>query len=76
MKYIGRKRYFDKILPFVDKALIKVLLGQRRVGKSYVLLQLIDWIKNLHSDANVIYINKEWDGFGKLRNHEDLWNMY
>jgi hypothetical protein len=32
MKYINRQRYFDKFLPFVDKALIKVLLGQG-IGK-------------------------------------------
>jgi hypothetical protein len=32
MNYINRQRYFDKILPFLDKALIKVLLGQG-IGK-------------------------------------------
>jgi predicted AAA+ superfamily ATPase len=33
--------------------------GQRRVGKSYILLQLMQLIKTEEPDANIIYINKE-----------------
>ncbi|HEY4111957.1 ATP-binding protein [Puia sp.] len=41
------------------KNLIKVLSGQRRVGKSYLLFQLIDFFKKEDPKANIIYINKE-----------------
>lgn len=37
--YIKRPAYIDKIKPFIGKQIIKVLTGQRRVGKSYILLQ-------------------------------------
>lgn len=43
---IARERYLEKIRPFIGKNVIKVLTGQRRVGKSYILLQLIEDIKN------------------------------
>jgi len=33
-KYIKRPVYLDRISPYVDKDIIKVLVGQRRVGKS------------------------------------------
>lgn len=42
MKYIHRPTYTDKIKPFVGKQIIKILTGQRRVGKSYVLYQMVD----------------------------------
>ena len=40
---IGYKRdlYTNKIFESIDNRLIKVLIGQRRVGKSYILRQLI-----------------------------------
>jgi len=56
---IHRKRYLDRITPFIDKDVIKVFTGQRRVGKSYMLFQVIDVITQMNPDANIIYINME-----------------
>ena len=39
---IYRKSYMDKILPFIDKPVIKVLTGVRRSGKSTLLRMLRD----------------------------------
>ncbi|MCG2704320.1 MAG: hypothetical protein L6366_08130 [Candidatus Omnitrophica bacterium] len=44
-KYIKRKYALDNIIPFIDKDVIKVIVGQRRVGKSYLLYQIIDILK-------------------------------
>ena len=33
-KYLKRKYYLEKIKPFINKDLIKIIVGQRRVGKS------------------------------------------
>jgi len=60
---IERPIYTNKIMPFVDKDIIKVLTGQRRVGKSYILFQLILEIKKQNPLANMIYINKELKPF-------------
>ncbi|PIR12745.1 ATPase [Candidatus Falkowbacteria bacterium CG11_big_fil_rev_8_21_14_0_20_39_10] len=71
-KYIKRKIYLEKIGPFIDKDIIKVIVGQRRVGKSYLLFQIMDLIKEKHKQANVIYINKELNEFDKIKNYQDL----
>jgi len=70
--YIHRKNYLSKIQPFIDKQLIKVLIGQRRVGKSYLLFQLMDTIKEKNKNATIIYINKEQFEFDALKNYTDL----
>ena len=72
MPNFRRQRYLGKILPFVGKPLVKVLLGQRRVGKSYVMGQLIDELKILHPNSQILYVNKEWDEFSQIQNNDDL----
>ena len=54
---ILREQYLKKIRPFYDSDLIKVITGIRRSGKSVVLTQIMDEIKQ-HSN-NVIYLNFE-----------------
>jgi predicted AAA+ superfamily ATPase len=70
-----RQHYIDRIKPFINQSLIKVLVGQRRVGKSYVLLQLMEYIKNLTPNANIIYINKEDLLFRSLQTGIDLYDF-
>lgn len=71
-KYIPRPLYFNRIEPYIGTGLIKVLTGQRRVGKSYVLLQIIDEIKKRDNAAKILYINKEDYQFDTLRDYNDL----
>jgi len=71
-KYIPRPLYFNKIEPFIGTGLIKVLTGQRRVGKSYVLLQVMDEIRKRDHQATIIYINKEDYRFESIKDHNDL----
>lgn len=69
---ISRDRYISKIEPFIKTSLIKVLTGQRRVGKSYLLFQLIKLISQKREDANVIYINLEDMSFDFIKTANDL----
>lgn len=71
-KYVSRPVYINRVKPFIGQNLIKALVGQRRVGKSYLLLQLMDTIRESDKNANIIYINKELFEFDDLRNHQDL----
>ncbi len=71
-KYIPRPLYFNKIEPFIGSGLIKVLTGQRRVGKSYVLLQVMDEIRKRDPEAVIISINKEDFRFDSIKNHTHL----
>ncbi len=75
MKLIERPRYTNRIIPFIDKPVIKVLTGQRRVGKSYVMLQLMDHIRNTVTGANIIYINMEMEDFIHIKSNIEL-NAY
>lgn len=72
MNYIARPIYTDKIKPFIGKQIIKVFTGQRRVGKSYIMFQLMDFIKAENSSANIIYINCELDQFSHIQTNNDL----
>jgi predicted AAA+ superfamily ATPase len=74
MKNIERPLYIDRLKPFIGKSLIKVLIGQRRVGKSYLLMQLRDLIKKQFPDTQIIYINKEQHEFSSLTNSDDLFH--
>ena len=67
-----RKGYIDRIQPFMQKSVAKVLTGQRRVGKSFLLYQLIEEILAEEPDANIIYVNLEDFTFSSLQTAEDL----
>ena len=73
-EYMYRAEYSNRIRPFIDKQIIKVLTGQRRVGKSYILLQLIDEILKTTPTANIIFIDKELESFSEIRNNKDLYS--
>jgi hypothetical protein len=48
------------------------LTGQRRVGKSYVLRELADVIRDKYPSSNIVYINKEKKKFDSIKNDSDL----
>ena len=72
IQLINRQHYTDRIAPFIDKNIIKVLTGQRRVGKSCILKQIQNHIKTQNPDCNTICISKELEEFAFIRTHEDL----
>lgn len=68
-----RKDYTDKIFSYTGNKLVKVLVGQRRVGKSYILRQIAHrLIDNGVNPQNILYINKEFTDFDFLGNFKDL----
>lgn len=70
--WMARPRYLACLEPFSDGELIKVLLGQRRVGKSGLLhLILADWSVR-HPDRSVTFVDKEREEWAKVRTGEDL----
>lgn len=71
---IPRPLYIDRVIPFIGKSLIKVFTGQRRVGKSHLLFQLMSIIKERDTESNIIYINKEDLSFRAIKTAEDLNN--
>jgi len=72
--FISRETYIAKIEPFIDRQIIKVFVGHRRVGKSYLLYQLIAHIEKTHRNNNIIYINKEDIAFDDIQNYKQLYD--
>ncbi|MFM1877310.1 MAG: hypothetical protein RLZZ241_176 [Bacteroidota bacterium] len=71
----ARLTYWDQIKPFVGQPIIKVLTGQRRVGKSYLLFQIMQWAMENYPKAHILYINKEDLAFSFIKTATDL-NTY
>lgn len=72
--YLTREIYKKRIEQYIGKEIIKVLIGQRRVGKSYLLFQTMDGIKEKYPKANIIYINLELNEFEAITDHKKLYD--
>ena len=72
MDYIIREKYISKIKPFINKPVIKILTGMRRVGKSSLLLIIKDEILKDIADENKIYINFEATNLLSINNANSL----
>jgi len=72
---IIREKYLSKIRPFYDQDLIKVIMGVRRCGKSIILTQIIDELKNNGVlDEQIIYLNLESKMYSNIKNDDDLYS--
>lgn len=68
-----RSDYTDKLADYVGNRLIKVLVGQRRSGKSYILRQVAkQLIDNGVKPENTLIINREIAEFDFLKTYKDL----
>lgn len=59
MKQIKRDLYLSQIRKYYELDLIKVLTGVRRSGKSIILKQIIEELKQKTDDEHIIYMNFE-----------------
>lgn len=72
-----RKLYTDKIGQYIGNKLVKVLVGQRRAGKSYILRQIAsELIAQGIKSENVLYVNKEYMELLTLRSAIELEELY
>lgn len=59
IEIIPRPFYMERILPYIGKDVVKVLTGQRRVGKSFILRAVEKQIREREPEANFIRLNLE-----------------
>lgn len=71
---ISRPLYTDRLLPYVGKNIIKVLTGQRRVGKSFILKSVAQHIRDTDPSANIISIDLENFAFSHVTDARSLHN--
>ena len=72
MDYIIREKYISKIKPFINKPVLKILTGMRRVGKSSLLHIIKDEILKDVADENKVYINFEATNLLSINNVNSL----
>ena len=71
-----REKYLEKIRPFYNLDIIKVLIGSRRAGKSKMIECIIDDLKNNGiNNEDILFINFEDLKFDEIKDYNDL-NKY
>jgi len=75
MKIILREKYLKQLSGYINKPVIKVITGMRRVGKSYFVKQVIDYLQKKGVKSNqILYINKELLKYDFIQNYNDLYS--
>lgn len=69
-----RDNYLNKIRGFVNKPIIKILTGMRRVGKSTLLKIIKDQVLREVDEKNKIYMNFESINFYNIRDEKVLFD--
>lgn len=70
---LKRENYLSKIRGFYDSDLVKVLVGIRRCGKSIILKQIMEELKERKiNDDHLIYINFEFIEYEELLDYKKL----
>jgi predicted AAA+ superfamily ATPase len=68
-----RTDYLNAIRGYCHNKLVKVIMGQRRTGKSYILRQIAnDLINSGVHPHNIFYLNKEYIDFDFVNQYTDL----
>lgn len=74
MDIIVRKTYLSHIIAHLNKGMMIFLVGQRRVGKSFMLRQLHGWLEQNRPECTVVYVNKELIDFSQITNARELYD--
>jgi predicted AAA+ superfamily ATPase len=68
-----RHSYLENIQKYIHNSLVKVLVGQRRTGKSFLLRQIAaSLIESGVAPENIFYFNKEYIEFDEIRDYKGL----
>lgn len=71
---VKREMYLERIRPFYNSEMVKVITGIRRCGKSTILRQIIEEIEEKGiSEEHIIYVNFEDYKYRKISNPDSLY---
>ena len=71
---VQRKEYLDQLINWRDEQVIKVVTGIRRCGKSTLLLQFQQWLKeNEVTDEQIVSVNFEELEYEELLDYKKLY---
>ena len=75
---LPREQYLHDIDQILDLGLINIIIGPRRVGKSYFLYSVIDYLlkqKKLKK-SQIFYVNKERSEFDEVKTYKNLQTLF
>lgn len=73
MQIIDRPIYINRITKQLNRGMMLVLVGPRRVGKSFILKSLANWLHQNKPQSNVLFIDKDFDSFNFIKTSDDLY---
>ena len=73
-----RDFYLEQIKKYVGNNLVKVIVGQRRTGKSYILRQIMNYLISTQNvdPKNIFYLNKEFTAFDDITTAQKLEELF
>lgn len=71
-KIYPREKYLSKIRPFYDSDIVKVIIGIRRSGKSFILKSVIKELESRNLSNRIIYLPLDKRGFKNITTPEQL----
>jgi predicted AAA+ superfamily ATPase len=69
---LARPRYEERIRPFIGTPLVKVVTGQRRVGKSRFLRSLRGTLADANPGTPILFVDKEAAEWDRVADASDL----
>lgn len=74
MDILIRKNFLSHVISHLNRGMMIILVGQRRVGKSFMLRQVRQWLEENRPEAVVVYVNKELREFDNISDSSDLYD--
>lgn len=75
MNIIKRPVYLDRITRNLNRGMMLVLVGQRRVGKSFMLKSLAQWLADNRPGANMLFLDKDLNEHNDIKSAEELYAL-
>lgn len=74
MDILIRKNFLSHVISHLNRGMMIILVGQRRVGKSFMLRQVRQWLEESRPEAVVVYVNKELREFDNISDSSELYD--
>ncbi len=75
MKIIERPLYINRITRQLNRGMILVHVCPRRVGRSFILKTIADWLNKNRPSGNILFIDKDFDSYDFIKTNKDLYTF-
>jgi predicted AAA+ superfamily ATPase len=72
---INRKIYFDELKDCLNTPVIKILKGIRGCGKTSILVEFYEYVKQTYPESNSIFLSFEEYPYSLITSHKELFDL-